>query len=324
MLELAASNWIVRILILSVIFAIAVGLVYIVWSWTARKRSSAGQLAKLGQEGSAGYAGSVLEKERESRWAQIAKSIEESGVKLTDTSDDKLARRLKAAGYRKASAVRVFTLVRIVMTFALPGLYLLSVAASPEPPSVLQLYLFAAGAAVGGFYLPSLFVQAKADRRKTAIINGFPDALDLLLVCVEAGLGLESAMERVGRELASAHPLVAELFSETTLMMRAGASREEAMRRMGETASVDAIRSFATLMIQSDKLGTSIASTLRVYATEMREARRMRAEEKAYRLPVLISIPLVTCMLPTMIGVLILPAAIRTVRELLPALTGGG
>lgn len=92
---------------------------------------------------------------------------------------------------------------------------------------------------------------------------------------------------------------------------------------MGETAGVDAIRSFSTLMIQSDKLGTSIASTLRVYATEMREARRMRAEEKAYRLPVLISIPLVTCMLPTMIGVLILPAAIRTVRELLPALTGG-
>ena len=323
MLELASSNWIIRILLLSVIFALAVATVYVVWNWGARKRSSAGQLARLGREGSSGYSGSVLEKERESRWAQIARSIEESGVKLTDTSDDKLARQLKAAGYRKDSAVRVYTLIRIVLTFALPGFYLLSVALSPEPASVLQLYLFSAGGAVLGFFLPSLFVQAKADRRKTAIINGFPDALDLLLVCVEAGLGLESAMERVGRELASAHPLVAELFSETTLMMRAGASREEAMRRMGETASVDAIRSFATLMIQSDKLGTSIASTLRVYATEMREARRMRAEEKAYRLPVLISIPLVTCMLPTMIGVLILPAAIRTVRELLPALTGG-
>ena len=323
MFELAASNWIVRILILTVIFAVAVGLVFLLWNWSARQRSSAGQLAKLGREGSSGYSGSVLEKERESRWEQIAKSIEDSGVKLTDTNDDKLARQLKAAGYRKASAVRSFTLVRIVLTFALPGLYLLSAATSPEPPSIMQLYLFSAGAALAGFYLPSLYVRAKADRRQEAIINGFPDALDLLLVCVEAGLGLEAAMERVGRELASAHPLVAELFSETTLMMRAGASREEAMRRMGETAGVDAIRSFSTLMIQSDKLGTSIASTLRVYATEMREARRMRAEEKAYRLPVLISIPLVTCMLPTMIGVLILPAAIRTVRELLPALTGG-
>ncbi len=323
MLELASSNWIIRILILTVIFVIAAGIVFLVWNWTARKRSSAGLLAKLSREGSSGYSGSVLEKERESRWAQIAKSIEESGVKLTDTNDDKLARQMKAAGYRKASAVRVFTLARIVLTFALPGLYLLVVVTSPEPPSVMQLYLVSAGAAIAGFYIPTLFIRAKADRRQTAIVNGFPDALDLLLVCVEAGLGLEAALERVGRELAAAHPLVAELFSETTLMMRAGASREDAMRRMGETASVDTVRSFATLMIQSDKLGTSIASTLRVYATEMREARRMRAEEKAYRLPVLISIPLVVCMLPTMIGVLILPAAVRTVRELLPALTGG-
>lgn len=323
MLELATSNWIVRVLVLALIFAVAVGTVFIVWNWAARRRSSSSQLAKLGREGSSGYSGSVLERERESRWAQIANSIEASGLKLTDSNNDKLAQQLKAAGYRKASAPRVFTLVRIVMTFALPGLYLLSVVSSPEPPGILQLYMFSAGAALAGFYLPTLFVRAKADRRQTAVINGFPDALDLLLVCVEAGLGLEAAMERVGRELASAHPLVAELFSETTLMMRAGASREEAMRRMGENVSVDAIRSFATLMIQSDKLGTSIASTLRVYAAEMREGRRMRAEEKAYRLPVLISIPLVTCMLPTMIGVLILPAAVRAIRDLIPALTGG-
>ena len=125
------------------------------------------------------------------------------------------------------------------------------------------------------------------------------------------------------REIATTHPLVAELFTETTLMMRAGASREVAMRRMADGAGVDEIRSFATLLIQSDKLGTSISSTLRVYAGEMREARRMRAEEKAHRLPVLISIPLVTCVLPTMIGVLILPAAVSVVREILPALTGG-
>ena len=92
---------------------------------------------------------------------------------------------------------------------------------------------------------------------------------------------------------------------------------------MADGAGVDEIRSFATLLIQSDKLGTSISSTLRVYAGEMREARRMRAEEKAHRLPVIISIPLVTCMLPTMIGVLILPAAVAVIREVGPALTGG-
>ncbi|PKP89174.1 MAG: secretion system protein, partial [Alphaproteobacteria bacterium HGW-Alphaproteobacteria-15] len=120
-----------------------------------------------------------------------------------------------------------------------------------------------------------------------------------------------------------AHPQVSELLSATGLQLRAGASREEAFRSLSETAGVDEIRSFATLLIQSDKLGTSLGSTLRVYAEEMRERRRMRAEEKAHRLPVLISIPLVVFMLPVMIGVLMLPAGIRVVRELAPALTGG-
>ena len=118
------------------------------------------------------------------------------------------------------------------------------------------------------------------------------------------------------------HPLLSELLLQTTLLMRAGASREEALRKLGQNAGVDQIKSFATLLIQSDKLGTSMSQTLRVYSSEMREQRRMRAEEKAHRLPVLISIPLVVFMLPTMIGVLALPAAILVVRDVFPAMGG--
>jgi tight adherence protein C len=162
-----------------------------------------------------------------------------------------------------------------------------------------------------------------ADRRKEAITNGFPDCLDLLLVCVEAGLGLEAALDRVAREMAMSHPLVSDLLTTATLRLRAGATREETLRRMAEDAGVDEIRSFATLLIQSDKLGTSVATTLRVYAAEMRERRRMRAEEKAHRLPVLISIPLVAFMLPVMIGKMMIPAVVRVVRDLVPAMTGG-
>ena len=174
-----------------------------------------------------------------------------------------------------------------------------------------------------GLYLPNLYVRAKADRRREAIINGFPDCLDLLLICVESGLGLEAAMDRVGREMAVSHPLVAELLSITTLQLRAGASREEAFRRMADASAVDEIRSFSTLIIQSDKLGTSVAITLRVYAAEMRERRQLRAEERAHRLPVLISIPLVVCMLPVMIGVLMLPAVVRLVKTIFPMMMGG-
>ena len=174
-----------------------------------------------------------------------------------------------------------------------------------------------------GVYVPTLLVRAKADRRQEEIINGFPDALDLLLVCVEAGLGLEAAFTRVGMEMTGSHPLIAEQFGTVVLEMRAGRNREDALRRMADRAGTDEIRAFATLLIQSTKLGSSIAQTLRIYAAEMREARRLRAEEKAHRLPVLLSIPLVACMLPVMIGVLMLPAAIRVMRAIMPALAGG-
>ena len=174
-----------------------------------------------------------------------------------------------------------------------------------------------------GLYLPSLFIRARADRRQQELINGFPDALDLMLVCVEAGLGLEAAFARVGMEMTTSHPRLAEQFGAVVLELRAGRSHEDALRRMADRAGADEIRAFATLLIQSTKLGSSIAQTLRTYASEMRERRRMRAEEKAHRLPVLISIPLVACMLPVMIGVLMLPAAIRVVRAVLPALHGG-
>jgi tight adherence protein C len=115
-------------------------------------------------------------------------------------------------------------------------------------------------------------------------------------------------------------PLVSEMLCLAVLELRAGKSREETLRMMGERNQIDDIRSFTTLLIQSDSLGSSIGTTLRVYATEMREKRRMRAEEKAHRLPVLLSVPLVACMLPVMIGVLMLPAAIRVVRVIMPML----
>jgi tight adherence protein C len=145
-----------------------------------------------------------------------------------------------------------------------------------------------------------------------------------MLVCVEAGLGLEAAFARVGMEMTNSHPRLAEQLGAVVLELRAGRSHEDALRRMADRAGADEIRAFATLLIQSTKLGSSIAQTLRTYASEMRERRRMRAEEKAHRLPVLLSIPLVVCMLPTMIGVLMLPAAIRVVRAVLPALAGTG
>jgi tight adherence protein C len=209
-----------------------------------------------------------------------------------------------------------------VLTLGLPALYLLIVLAVGASPSIIALYATGSIFALFGLYFPNLFISARAARRQQALVNAFPDGLDLMLVCVEAGLGMEAAFARVGSEMTRSHPLLADVIATVVLELRAGRSREEALRRMADRAGVDEIRSFATLLIQSDKLGSSIAQTLRVYAAEMRERRRLRAEEKAHRLPVLLSVPLVACMLPTMIGVLMLPAIIRVVRTLVPAMMG--
>lgn len=259
-----------------------------------------------------------------SAWARLTERIERGGFSLGDSDPKALQRKMVAAGYRSPQAPKIFTLVRLLLIILLPSLVVLPQLVSDKPVSLLSLYLQGAGLAVMGLVMPNLYLTARADRRRQEIVNGFPDCLDLMLVCVEAGMGLEAALDRVAREMTISHPLVAETLLQTTLELRAGASREEALRAMADRTRVDEIRAFSTLLIQSDKLGSSIATTLRTYASEMREKRRMRAEEKAHRLPVLLSIPLVACMLPVMVGVLMLPAAVRVIRDVAPAMTGGG
>lgn len=254
-----------------------------------------------------------------SRWIDIINKIEAAGVSLVDTRDESLRKKLIAAGYTGKAAPRVFTFIRLTLTLGLPVLVIFYMWLAGNT-DLVKVWIAGLLSMAMGLYLPNLFVRARADRRQEEIINGFPDSLDLMLVCVEAGLGLETAFDRVGQEMAQSHPLLAEQFGATVLELRAGRSREDALRRMADRAGVDEIRSFATLLIQSTKLGSSVAQTLRTYAAEMREKRRMRAEERAHRLPVLLSVPLVGCMLPTMIGVLMVPAVIRVLRAIVPVL----
>lgn len=321
MLELVTSNWIVRALLLVLVFGVVALVVFVISNLTSRRMQVSRELAAMSADTSSPTAESLTRKRTDSAWAKLAKRIEDAGLNLGDSAETEVAKQLRAAGYMSPTAPRVYTLVRLLMIFVLPSLYLLFSLNSAEPPSIGRLYFTCGILMVLGLYIPNLFIRAKAERRRTEIINGFPDSLDLMLVCVEAGLGLESTLDRVGREVVTSHPRIATMLTQATLLMRAGESRENALRKMGDEAGVDEIRSFSTLLIQSDKLGTSLAQTLRVYAAEMREARRLRAEEKAHRLPVLISIPLVLFMLPAMIGVLTLPAIVRAIREIMPALS---
>ena len=324
MLNLIADYPMFRILLLAALFGIVV-----VVSFYAATAATTRQLARkrLNPDGQPSEVplriGSLRSDKIESAWLTLVNGIEKAGLSLTDTKDPALRQRLIAAGFSAPHAPRVYTLVRTIMVFALPILVLGLFWMLNATPSLTKLYFAVIISASLGLYLPSLVIRVRAARRMEEIINGFPDALDLMLVCVEAGLGLEAAFARVGMEMTMSHPRLAEQLGAVVLEMRAGRNREDALRRMADRAGADEVRAFATLLIQSTKLGSSIAQTLRIYASEMRERRRMRAEEKAHRLPVLLSIPLVACMLPVMIGVLMLPAAIRVVRAVIPALTAG-
>jgi tight adherence protein C len=314
MLDFVATNLIARVAFLVLVFVLVLLVVLYGARAAARHASLRSEIRAIANTGT--QTGRMrLQERKDTGWARLAESIEKAGLNLADTKGDKLRKKMVAP--------KIFTLARLVLVLALPAAYFLLASTGSEPLSFMRLYVFGSVLGLLGLYLPNLFISAKADRRREAVTNGFPDCLDLMLVCVEAGLGLEAAMDRVGREMVGTHPLVAAMLSTATLQLRAGARREEALRKMGDSSGVDEVRSFATLLIQSDKLGTSVADTLRIYAAEMRERRRLRAEEKAHRLPVLISIPLVVCMLPTMIGVLMMPGAVRVVRQLLPALAGG-
>ncbi|WP_338243571.1 type II secretion system F family protein [Aurantiacibacter hainanensis] len=323
MLEQILASYVLRVALLIGIFVVVVIISFALLALANRRRVVRAKLQNIQQQ-------SVFEgrdplshrQTTNSAWLAIVEAVERTGLHLNDTQDNRLRQKLISAGYTSPAAPRIYTLIRLGLVFVLPGLFLLIALTRPEPVGFLTLYVFGSILGLMGLMVPALYVAARADRRREQVINGFPDALDLMLVCMEAGLGVEAAFDRVSREMARSHPLVATLLGTAVLQLRAGASREEAFRRMADAAGVDEIRSFTTLLIQSDKMGTSVATTLRVYAEEMREKRRMRAEEKAHRLPVLISIPLVVFMLPTMIGVIMLPAAVRMVRDIFPLMTG--
>jgi tight adherence protein C len=323
MTELFAQYPLLRLTILLGLFALVAAGVYFVMAAIAARQMSRRRLVDGGIGSHQVVGASLRSQDNESAWLKLVNGIEKAGLSLVDTRDDSLRKKLVAAGYTAPYAPRLYTLIRLVLVIGLPLLLFGLIWATAASPGIFQVYAVVVISALAGLYLPAVFLAAKADRRQQEIINGFPDALDLMLVCVEAGLGMDSAFARVGMEMTNSHPRLAEQFGAVVLELRAGRSHDDALRRMADRAGAEEIRAFATLLIQSSKLGSSIAQTLRVYAAEMRERRRMRAEEKAHRLPVLLSVPLVGCMLPVMIGVLMLPAAIRVIRTLMPAFGGG-
>lgn len=217
--------------------------------------------------------------------------------------------RLVQAGYFDQRAPVIFFAARFACGAAI-GLgalaWLWSTALSPA-----NLAMYTVGLAAAGYFLPSLHVNRRIKARVDSHRAGFPDFMDLMVVCAEAGLSMEAAINRVAREMVDGHPSLAENLYMVSLEMRAGKPFGEALERLGHRLGIDEATSLASLLQQSAELGTSLVTSLRVYSDDMRHKRLSRAEEKAYSLPAKLVIPLMIFVFPVLLATLVVPAAIR-------------
>ena len=216
------------------------------------------------------------------------------------------------AGIRRENAPAIFWGAKLLLMLLLPiGFILMRLFYPGSPLTVIQQIALFTLLAIIGFYLPNLWIQFKIARRKETIIKGFPDALDLMVVCVEAGMGLDSAITRVAKEIELANKILSNELHIYTLEMRAGKSRREALKNLAMRTDLPEVNNLVTLLIQTDKFGTSIGQALKVYSDTMRVQRYQRAEEKAAKIPVKLIFPLILFIFPALFVAILGPAAIN-------------
>lgn len=227
-----------------------------------------------------------------------------------------MQRRLIRAGIKGPNALRILYGAKILLGVALPILMSFAVANSDADSTNKIAAILAAAAA--GFFAPNEYVKIKSQRRQKAVQRGLANALDLLVVCVESGLGLDQAMIQVAKELEHAHREITEEFAMINLELKAGKRRVEALRNLADRTAVDDLKKLVAVLIQADRFGTGIAQSLRAHAEFMRIQARQIAEEKAAKLGVKLIFPIFFCIMPSLFVVTVGPMAVKIVRELLP------
>lgn len=251
---------------------------------------------------------------------RILQKLENYLVHTNENERSLLRSRMMQAGYYGDRASRIYYIMRVVLAVTLPvGFLYLSPTYFPDMTNT-KLMLVAGGLAIAGLYLPFRFIQSRIESRQLAITEAFPESLDLLVICVEAGLGLDAALVRVTKELTAHHPILAEQIGMVTLELKMGKTRADALRNLATRTGVNDVKYFVTLLIQSEELGADLGETLRIQADEMRATRMSRAEETANKLPVKLSVALVMFILPAMFVVVLGPAMISIARDVLPHL----
>lgn len=304
--------------LIAFLFALsAITLVQLVFeSAPTRSRKVGQRLAELEQWDVRAAVPAAQRRTRETEREQFQRAVRELGEWMANSRSEAEANgirnRLVQAGFRQAAAMPIYLAIRFLLPVALavlafPALQLAGLTAD------LALMAAAAGG-MAGWIAPSFYLDGRIRARQHEIQITLPDALDLLVICVEAGLGLNQALVRVAEEIRFISRVLSEELMQVDLEIRAGAPREEAFRNLAERTQVKDLRSFVTMLIQTDRFGTSIAQALRIHSDSLRVKRRQRAEEEAAKTPIKLLMPMGLFVFPTLFTVLLGPAAIQIMK----------
>ena len=280
------------------------------------KRRTEGQVGIAGSEGV-----SVGLSFKDKLYALLTR-LGEASKPSNEAEVSAIREALVTAGYRHAKAPILFMgakLLSSVLLFVIAAVIPAKLIGFPTVNAQLMLYV---GAASAGYFLPMWWLRHAISSRKEKILDAFPDALDLMVVCVEAGLAMDAAISRVSSEIQFAHRELAEEFNLVSLELRTGLSRMEALKNLSRRIDLEEVSSLVALLVQTDKFGTSVGQALRVHSDAMRVNRQLRAEELAAKLPVKLLFPLVFFIFPSLFVIVVGPAAIKIARTLLPTMGG--
>jgi tight adherence protein C len=296
--------------------AFAAGAWWIMDTLTSRQSRAEERLAEMRNPGrdrtTSGSRGDAMTKMLEKATPRFAKPLESKSAE----EQSKLEQRLSEAGFRRESAPGVFLGMKIVLLaigVVLGGGSMLLMTGFSKT-TLMRVF----GLAGFMFYLPDIVVWFVGRKRKEAIFLSLPDTLDLLVVCVEAGLGLDQAMRRVAEEMKKTYRVICEELNLCNFQLQMGRQRNDVLHELGQRTGVDDLRALASILIQADKFGSSVGQALRVQSDSMRTRRRQIAEEKAAKTAVQLIFPLVLFIFPGIFVVLVGPAAVTMVREMLP------
>ncbi|MCT7297563.1 type II secretion system F family protein [Ralstonia sp. CHL-2022] len=248
--------------------------------------------------------------------SQIAKPLAKASLPKDGWDASDLRMRFVHAGWRSPDAPAIYFGIKTLLAIGLPLLLSMVLLGRFDANHQNEFLSVLFGAALVGFYLPNIVLRAKIRRRQRDIFEAFPDSLDLIMVCVEAGLALDAAVLRVVEEMRTARPALAEEYELLTLELRAGLAREKALRNLAARTGVEDVSMLVAMLIQADRFGTSVAESLRVHSDMLRTKRHMLAEERAAKIGTKILFPLIFCIFPSLFVVLLGPAAIQVIGAL--------